>query len=1195
MDYIAQPKDYWIAPNAINITRNALGNPNRMQGSVASGAAILCYIEGIDGLGYDNGHRFKTWPLSLSPTYFNSNAEKYVYVAIPRSASVGTQAVVVFPSEKLDIYGINESDAQVGSTDYYYIWLQGIITETDGTSNREWQQTIDFGKKGTDEDLYDQTSTDWYIYSKVTEVVTFLKNITMKAGTTFHNLILGNKELTGVATSETEYTDSDTLVATPGYVESQYLSKTHEDTATAKITFQEGLEAKHIRVTGSNGTTPDMDNITQKEVGLEVEQSGVIGGIFRVAKSILTKTIQSLNFSGGDSLFGTGWQLTDDYGNGRSRLVVDDAVFRGKVTLNELEVRKLMAMGGNYVFSPAASIIEQVDYYGYILVPGEQEPTIGLLGYEYVKVPWVLRLIPLSLRGRYLSKKKWVRSTMSQQDYSRVVFYRCWLKADDGSTQTINTWKEGMLARCQTFDTSQIENGDHSGKYDSPDSGLHGKDVTNKLYWRAVTATAQGVDKDNYQGQSIVLDDGRKHNYIDLSNTSQDGVQLYLSGSDHVSAGDHIVCYGDWKDENLSHFVTIETIGDDAPAIKELKGVGYTDGTSINWSLDGKVGTKISPTTGNRFISPEFIIEATGDKLYNENIDGTAVGWIDPIQVKVEGNVGDILLETYTTWPATGAKIRVCTATGTQEGDVIIPATYETRSVNLGASYILEAAGTNVSGNGHLFVATENGWKDKGLITESKSSLKVDINGISARVSNNEGDISQLQVRADSISSEVKRIDSVNIFNGLNDGRGWTYGAFSAADIYFRTRLNVVIGENPVTEITSPYSLLDAGKHVVSFYSAAHGLQKDYTVVIKDDSSTTLFTVTTADGTLIEAADDAYATANNRKRYYFVFELSSPKNVSVIFSQTSDGIHLLTEMYVYRPMLNKGEYLSVFGISQTTNESYAKMTADEIDLSVKNDYESAGLKIVSSGLQLRGGKVDFTGSNGVSYVKVSVDANHMPHFIFMAQDGVTEMYDLGYTGLTQLVNNSMPDRYDAAMLLASLVSGDYSPYSSGGDEGADSINPKSLYYMEDSNNSDSLHEYPVWFFSEGYTINGQGTKIWTHGGTHDRSYVKTRDYTDTLDSGWYFIFSEHNQNTGIMKFRVVHIVNGKIDAECTAYAEHWNNGSQVRPEDITDWKYRCRIVSNSATIATGYTAENGADNGDFYYMNLSPLQALLPS
>ena len=40
--YITQPKDYWMANNAISITLNVRSDPNRIQGSVASGAAILC-------------------------------------------------------------------------------------------------------------------------------------------------------------------------------------------------------------------------------------------------------------------------------------------------------------------------------------------------------------------------------------------------------------------------------------------------------------------------------------------------------------------------------------------------------------------------------------------------------------------------------------------------------------------------------------------------------------------------------------------------------------------------------------------------------------------------------------------------------------------------------------------------------------------------------------------------------------------------------------------------------------------------------------------------------------------------------------------------------------------------------------------------------------------------------------------------
>ena len=168
--YVTTPDDYWIAQNAITITRNALGDPNRIQANAASGASILCYIDGIDGLGYDAGHNYRRWPISISPTYFNSNDEKYVYVAIPRSTAVGTQAVVVFPSEKLDIYGKNipmsgqEEGTQIGSEDYYYIWTQGILSSSgnNGETPRTWQSDIQWGTLRTDQTLQAYKETMWW-------------------------------------------------------------------------------------------------------------------------------------------------------------------------------------------------------------------------------------------------------------------------------------------------------------------------------------------------------------------------------------------------------------------------------------------------------------------------------------------------------------------------------------------------------------------------------------------------------------------------------------------------------------------------------------------------------------------------------------------------------------------------------------------------------------------------------------------------------------------------------------------------------------------------------------------------------------------------------------------------------------------------------------------------------------------------
>lgn len=161
--YITQPKDYWIAYNAITITLNARAEPNRTQGSAASGAVIICFVDSIkpessggepgngDGLWYGVDHNPRRWPLSVSPTYFNSDTKKYVYCAIPRTSKVGTQATIVFPSEQLDVYGKNADGEQVGSADFFYVFLQGVISEPDNNtpSERHWVNTIAYGSLST--------------------------------------------------------------------------------------------------------------------------------------------------------------------------------------------------------------------------------------------------------------------------------------------------------------------------------------------------------------------------------------------------------------------------------------------------------------------------------------------------------------------------------------------------------------------------------------------------------------------------------------------------------------------------------------------------------------------------------------------------------------------------------------------------------------------------------------------------------------------------------------------------------------------------------------------------------------------------------------------------------------------------------------------------------------------------------------
>lgn len=241
----ATPQDYWLAENALFIELNTNSNPDYIQAACVSGAQILVYIKGV--IGYDAGHNYQRWALQASPTVFGSHTEKYVYAAIPRPEAIDKKsALVVFPSERIDVYGKNAAEEQIGSTDYYYIFLQGIITSSgdNGSINREWKQQVVTGYLSSDEAINaGPTESSWFKYSSVDDYVTFLKNLTMKAGTVFVQLFaraltivsggsisFEGKEgsITGVANSETELT-STTDIVTPKYLDDHALSKQHDD------------------------------------------------------------------------------------------------------------------------------------------------------------------------------------------------------------------------------------------------------------------------------------------------------------------------------------------------------------------------------------------------------------------------------------------------------------------------------------------------------------------------------------------------------------------------------------------------------------------------------------------------------------------------------------------------------------------------------------------------------------------------------------------------------------------------------------------------------------------------------------------------------------------------------------------------------------------------------------------------------
>jgi len=368
MGYITQTKDYWIAPNAVTITLNALGDANRIQGSVASGAVISCYIEAVqpggdngDGLQLDNGRNPKRWPLSLSPTFFNTFTPKYVYAAIPRSTTIGSQAVIVFPSEKIDIYGKNSTDVQIGSTDYFYIYLQGIISSSgdNGTTARTWTHENDYGSLGTYEDLVKVKDSEWYRYDQTTQVVTLLKNLLMADGTKFLNLKavfaeidnylqLNGDRLTGVAVSPDDDEASDKIV-TPAYLDefgnTRYLSKQHDDTAAGLITFLQGLVSGTYHRDAAVGPT-------STDTGAKIFPDGT-GDFINLVFSQLLKS------KGARSGFLDGTGILMDAAKGK--IEADGMEVRGFLKVMELVINRLQLMESDYSFTEGDTT-ERVDF-----------------------------------------------------------------------------------------------------------------------------------------------------------------------------------------------------------------------------------------------------------------------------------------------------------------------------------------------------------------------------------------------------------------------------------------------------------------------------------------------------------------------------------------------------------------------------------------------------------------------------------------------------------------------------------------------------------------------------------------------------------------------------------------------------------------------------------------------------------------
>ena len=365
---------YWIARNAITFVLNAMGDPQKVSVSISSGAVVMAYMPGVEGLGYDNSHSYRRWRLrgyasilqeavvthevSGDPvdTTYPATGEKYVYILIPRNTqTVGEEALIGFAPCEIDYLGYDANGIQVGNNNYYYLYTQGIISASVDSGPRSWSRPIETGTLATDEAYDSGGPNPWFEWISSSGVVKFLKPIYMEVTSWFSNLRTSAISFVGtgsqqkgmvdcVANFNSLADDSPNAIVTPEYlktreaqIEQKYLRKDQADSTQYKLTAAD-LEA--------------LNKIKAKLA--EIEESMTVGKLNDLSKG----TLKNPNFQD-DFLNGTSWGI---FPSGRMQL--NTLEVRTSLKVLELIFNRLTATESDYVFTEAGTIEEIISHNG---------------------------------------------------------------------------------------------------------------------------------------------------------------------------------------------------------------------------------------------------------------------------------------------------------------------------------------------------------------------------------------------------------------------------------------------------------------------------------------------------------------------------------------------------------------------------------------------------------------------------------------------------------------------------------------------------------------------------------------------------------------------------------------------------------------------------------------------------------------
>lgn len=218
---------------------------------------------------------------------------------------------------------------------------------------------------------------------------------------------------------------------------------------------------------------------------------------------------------------------------------------------------------------------------------------------------------------------------------------------------------------------------------------------------------------------------------------------------------------------------------------------------------------------------------------------------------------------------------------------------------------------------------------------------------------------------------------------------------------------------------------------------------------------------------------------------------SGRRKVSFIVSSNASVILYFQTQKVHYPQLETGDTATAFEASTSETTSQIKQTADQINMSIRQDLEETGIKIDGNNkeINLLANKAKFSTSAGVPMIAVQMcDANGnvgtgaaytIPSIVFyngeIGAQGVSVQWVLNYLGFIQATNAGKRYEFKEVYNILRFEAPSGEKYEHEGEDATYDISIYTLASRRFSNNQ--LIEVMYNFYS-GYYVNDGGQKVY---------------------------------------------------------------------------------------------------------------------